>query len=279
MSASTVRIVKMSGAGNDFVVLDGEQAERLGAGLVPWIRQVCRRGLSVGGDGVLVVEATESGRVRVGFYNPDGTRTFCGNGSRCAARFAHLQGWTPRSFVLETDAGEVPATVSDAAVSLRLPLPSELGSHGIELADGSSLDGSWVRAGVPHFVVFVDSVANAPLANWGPLVRRHHAFGEEGVNLDIAERRDGHLLVVRTWERGVEGETLACGSGAVASAFAAARAGDPGPFDVLPASGVPLRVEFTGDAEPPAAVLFSGDARVVFSAEVDRESVEGFGTS
>jgi len=278
MNASRVRIVKMSGAGNDFVVIDREQAERLGVGLVPWIRQVCRRGLSVGGDGVLVVEAAERGRVRVGFYNPDGTKTFCGNGSRCAARFAHLQGWTPRSFVLETDAGEVPATVSDAGVSLRLPPPSELGARAIELADGSSLDGHWVRAGVPHFVVFVDSVANAPLADWGPLVRGHDAFGEEGVNLDLAERRDDHRLVVRTWERGVEGETLACGSGAVASAFAAARAGGPGSFDVLPASGVPLRVEFIGAADSPREVVFSGDARVVFSAEVDRESVEGFGT-
>lgn len=276
MSARTVRIVKMSGAGNDFVVLDGAGAERLGDGLIPWVRQICRRGLSVGADGVLLVEAAARERVRVGFYNPDGTRAFCGNGSRCAARFAHLEGWAPRSFVLETDAGEVPATVSEASVSLRLPPPSDLGPREVELSDRRSLDGSWVHAGVPHFVVFVDSVANAPLADWGPQVRGHPAFGEEGVNLELVERQDGGRLLVRTWERGVEGETLACGSGAVAAAFAAARAGGPSRTEVLPASGVSLRVELVGDAASPQAILFSGDARVVFRADVNLEAVEGF---
>lgn len=259
----TIRIVKMSGAGNDFVVLGPEEAAKVGGDLAAWSREVCRRGLSVGADGVMVVGPAGPDRVRMTFLNPDGSPAFCGNGSRCAARFAHLRGMAGESMVLETVVGEVPAEVDGKVVRVTLPPPRDRGA--VTLSVGAdSLDGRWIDAGVPHFVVFVPAVGEAPLETWGPAARRHLAFGPEGVNLDLVSRNPAGVLNVRTWERGVEGETLACGTGAVASALAAVLEGDSGPLSVLPRSGIRLLVDLPGGAARPEAAVLEGDARWVF---------------
>jgi len=271
--AEGVRIVKLSGAGNDFVALGPDAIAALGDSLATWIRGVCRRGLSVGADGVLLVEPLGGERVRVRFHNPDGSAAFCGNGTRCAARFAHLQGMAGPAMVLETAVGEVPARIeSDGAVRLELPAPRDLGRVTLD-ERGAGLSGRRVLAGVPHFVVAVDGIGAAPLASWGPRVRRHPEFGDGGTNLDLVESEGHATLRVRTWERGVEGETLACGSGAVAAAFAARVDGAPAEVRVVPASGVALTVEF-GSAAGERVVLL-GDARVIFEATLGSEALPG----
>jgi diaminopimelate epimerase len=133
-----------------------------------------------------------------------------------------------------------------------------------------------VDSGTPHFVVFVTEVETAPLAQWGPELRRHAHFGGPGANVDLVEESRPGRLSLRTWERGVEGETLACGSGAVAAAFAAGlRGGDHvRRWEVVPASGVALDVAFEGPAESPTATSLAGDARFVFEAEVDPEAAQ-----
>ncbi len=270
-----LRIVKMSGAGNDFVVLGPGEADALAERLVPWVRRVCRRGLSVGADGVLVVRPASAGRVLVSFLNPDGAPAFCGNGSRCAARFAVLEGFASRSMILETAAGDVPATLVGDGVRLTLPPPSG-GETLSATAHGRAFEGYRVLAGVPHYVVAVDGVADAPLAVWGPALRGHPAFGVEGTNVSLVERRaDG--IALRTFERGVEGETLACGSGAVAAAYVARRLGWAGAsVRVVPRSGIPLRVEITGPADAPESAVLEGDARVIFEGTLGAEATEGF---
>jgi diaminopimelate epimerase len=270
-----IRIVKMSGAGNDFVVLGPREAESLGDRLESWVRRVCRRGLSVGADGVLVVGPSSPGRIRVSFFNPDGAPAFCGNGSRCAARFAALEGYAAGSMILETVAGDVPARLTENGVRLTLPAPSGGEPLAVEAA-GTVLDGWRIVAGVPHFVLAVADVARAPLEIWGPALRRHPAFGEEGTNVDLAERRpDG--IGIRTWERGVEGETLACGSGAVAAACLARRLGwAGGTVRVVPASGIPLFVDLPGPADAPEAAVLEGDARWIFDGTLAPEATEGF---
>ena len=262
MTRDGIEFVKMSAAGNDFVVLAPEQAEAVPGDFEEWVRGVCRRGLSVGSDGVLVVGCPAPGRVRVRFFNPDGSQAFCGNGSRCAARFASLRGWAPPSMVLETIAGDVPATVDGDRVSLRLPVPRDAGVVTLDL-DGERLEGRHIQAGSPHFVTFVDSPERAPLERWGPLVRGHRRFGSAGVNLDVAGREPGRLKL-RTWERGVERETLACGSGAIATAFAARLEGAPDRVVVVPASGIELEIDF----DRAATVMLTGDARLIFEGRL-----------
>jgi diaminopimelate epimerase len=272
-----VKIVKLSGAGNDFVALGPDQARLLGGDLADWVRRVCRRGLSVGADGLLVVTPSGAGRVRVRFFNPDGGEAFCGNGSRCAARFAQMRGWvaTSDSFVLETAVGEIEARVLGRAVRLVLPPPRDSGAVAITV-DGADLTGHFIDAGVPLFVVQVEDVEAAPLALWGPLARRHPQFGPAGTNVDVISIHGQHIRV-RTWERGVEGETLSCGTGAVAAAHAARMlAGLEECVRVTPASGVDLTVTLSGRPERPEAALLEGDARVIFEGTVPDEGTEGF---
>ncbi len=266
------RIVKMSGAGNDFVVVGAEVATRIGADLPAWTRQVCLRGLSVGADGVLVVTRVAEGRVRVVFLNPDGGEAFCGNGSRCAARYASLRGLAPQEMILETLAGEIPAHVRQEMVRLDLPFPEDRGPLDLVLGE-ARITGRCISAGAPHFVAFVESVESAPLADWGPRIRHHPAFGIQGTNVDLIGWRDDGSLSIRTWERGVEAETLACGSGAVAAAVVARGTGARGAVRVLPKSGVALRVDPVGSGEPPPRLALLGDARWVFEAEVSEEAI------
>jgi diaminopimelate epimerase len=273
-----VEIVKMSGAGNDFIVVGPGQRGAIGADRLAWIRRVCRRRVSIGADGVLFVAQSGPNRVEVSFYNPDGSPAFCGNGSRCAARFAHDIGLAASPMVLETAAGEVAASVEGESVQLRLPAPSDLGNMPLD-PQGVPVIGRFVRAGVPHFVIVDAELGPDALEHWGPKIRRDPRFGPDGTNFDIVSRDSKGTLELRTWERGVEGETLSCGSGAVAAAFAARLAGGAVSIRVVPASGIPLTVDLPGPRDAPEAAVLTGDARFLFSAVVNEEATRGFPAS
>jgi diaminopimelate epimerase len=265
-----LEVAKMSGAGNDFLVFDAREAlgrdDDRG-----WIGRVCRRGLSVGADGVLFVEPTRNGGVRVRFRNPDGSAAFCGNGTRCAARFANKRGWCGDTVTLETEVGEVEARISGVRVRLRLPPPVDRGALELEAA-GRVFSGHAILAGVPHLVIEVPEVEAAPLERWGPALRRHAALGPEGANVDLVARGETTRLHVRTWERGVEGETLACGSAAVACAFWARLAGGAEDQTIVPASGVALEVSLPGPPRAPSAAFLTGDARFVLEGRLHPEA-------
>lgn len=269
------RLVKMSGSGNDFVVLSGDEAAAAGVDLPEFARRVCRRGLSVGADGLLVVSPEGKDRVKVRFLNPDGREAFCGNGSRCAARFAVERGFAGRSLVLETSLGEIPAEVGNRSVVLVMPCPSGGGRVEIE-SGGERFAGRSIVAGVPHYVLLVDRLDEAPLDRWGPALRRHPVFGESGANVDLVERTGPSTARLRTWERGVEGETLSCGSGAVAAAFALRLDGGPEAWSLVPRSGIPLRVRLPGPPGAPRAAELDGDARWIFEAVLGDEATSGF---
>jgi diaminopimelate epimerase len=231
----------------------------------------------VGADGVLVVAASRPGRIRVTFFNPDGGEAFCGNGTRCAARYACLHGLAaPRMVVEARPGGDLPADVVGAMVRLSVPLPEDRGvlvlDHGDERISGRLID-----AGVPHFVISATDVTSWPLASRGPWLRRHAALGAAGANVDVvAEAADGSLRI-RTWERGVEGETLACGSGALAAARLALERGRRGRIQVMPASGIPLIVDLGAGSGRPDRLGLEGDARIILDGEVSAEAVEGTG--
>ena len=273
--SAPVPIAKMSGAGNDFVVVDASTWDAVPGDRGAWVRAVCRRGVSVGADGVLVVGAGEAGRVKVTFFNPDGGEAFCGNGSRCAARYAVAKGIAPGpAIVLATPVGDVPAELHGDEVTLTLPPPQDRGS--VDLPNGTgTVSGRYVLAGVPHVVIPVEGLDAYPLVASARLWRRHEAFGPGGANVNVIERDAAGRVRVRTFERGVEGETLACGTGAVAAAYAARLAGATGPVTIVPASGIPLRVELPGDVRRPDVARLSGDARFVFEGLLAREGIMG----
>ncbi len=266
-----VHFTKMSGAGNDFVVLDGRAFEALPGDRAAWVRSVCRRGLSVGADGVLVVSAAGPGRVRVVFFNPDGGEAFCGNGSRCAARYAATRHATPDAMTLLTAVGEVQAVVDGPVVSLTLPPPEDLGEIVLQEAS-ATFRGRRVVAGVPHVVFPVVGLAAYPLERVGPPLRRHQTLGPPGANVNLVEADAGGRIHVRTWERGVENETLSCGTGAVAVAFTARLAGAPETVVVVPRSGTALTVMLPGEPTRPASARLIGDARFVFDGVLDPEA-------
>ncbi len=265
---------KMSGAGNDFILLDATAWETLPGDRSAWVRAVCRRGMSVGADGVLVVSPDGPGRVRVVFFNPDGGQAFCGNGSRCAARYAASRGLAPAAaMTLTTAVGDVPAIVEGGIVRLVLPPPEDRGA--IVLENGAeTFRGRWVLAGVPHVVISVAGLSEYPLERLGPSLRRHPNLGPSGANVNLVESDERKRVHIRTWERGVENETLSCGTGAVAAAFASRLAGAEETVVVVPRSGSTLTVMLPGDPARPDFARVAGDARFVFEGALDPEAIE-----
>ena len=288
MSAETIgglprAFWKMAGAGNDFLVFDG--AATVGPREAETIRRLCRRGTGVGADGVLFVSAREAPaarrEVRVDYFNADGgPARFCANGTRCAARFAVLRGLADAELVAHTGWGAVAATVRpDGTVTIRLPEPVALAG---EIAtfdpEGRVVEprAAHLTVGVPHLVVFCASgleVETVDVATLGPPLRRHPDLAD-GANVNFVSVRGGSRLSVRSFERGVEAETLSCGSGVVASAVVAGAArGQLPPVSVATRSGSALVVDFRLEGSLAHDVTLTGDARVVFQGELTEEAV------
>lgn len=275
---------KMAGAGNDFLVFAG--APPIGAREAETIRRLCRRGTGVGADGVLFVtdrEAPDGARpeVRVDYFNSDGGRArFCANGTRCAARFAVLRGLAAEELVLHTGWGPIAATVrADGNVTLRLPEPIAVGAT-VPTFDPSGRQveprAASVTVGVPHLVVFCAEgveVETLDVATLGPPLRRHPEL-PEGANVNFVSVRGGARLSVRTFERGVEAETLSCGSGVVAAAVVAgAERGQTPPVSVATRSGSALVVGFRLEGSLAHDVTLTGDARLVFEGLLKEEAL------
>jgi diaminopimelate epimerase len=274
---------KMAGAGNDFLVFVGTPS--VGPREAETIRRLCRRGTGVGADGVLFVserEPTGSRReVRVDYFNADGgAARFCANGTRCAARFAVLHDLADEELVAHTGWGAIGATVRpDGNVTLRLPEPIALGGW-VPTFDGEGRQvephAASLTVGVPHLVVFCAGgleVETLDVGALGPPLRRHPSL-PEGANVNFVSVRGGSRLSVRSYERGVEAETLSCGSGVVAAAVVAgAERGQVPPVAVATRSGSALVVDFRLEGSLAHDVTLTGDARVVFEGLLKEEAV------
>jgi diaminopimelate epimerase len=267
---------KMSAAGNDFILFDNRALQLPADRFKPLARHACTRALSVGADGVILLEASVKADVRARFLNPDGEPTFCGNGARCAARLAYLQGWAPARMVVETDRGLHRAEVSGSTVTFEMPDP-----HGFERIEVTALGRSWrgafVDTGVPHFVAIEAGLPTGPIDAAGAALRSHPRFGPAGANVNFVAPRAEGGFAIRTFERGVEAETLACGTGAVAAALAIAAEGHIRPPIVLRTrSGADVAVRFEGPAENATGVRLEGEARLIYVAQLSDEALEGF---
>jgi diaminopimelate epimerase len=258
---------KMHGAGNDFVVVDHRDP------FLPVARRElfarwCDRRRGIGADGVLLLERDTQADFAMRYHNADGgVAEFCGNGARCIARFALDLGLGRNGEVrFRTDAGIKRARrTDDERIALWFG-PVEDGEPVTLEAAGRQFSGRRVVAGVPHLVLPVERVEDVPLATWAPALRAHAKFGAEGANVDFVARLPDGRVAMRTWERGVEGETLACGSGAMATALWAVLEGASPPVTVSTAGGEDLIVNFSRGQNGRDATLI-GPAVSVYRGE------------
>lgn len=270
---------KMAGGGNDFVVIDNRTAKIADASELT--RRICTRALSVGADGLILVESSARATFRMRYYNSDGgLATFCGNGTRCAARFAFLNVIAGRKMTIETDAGIVGAEIGEGGqVTLSLPAPHSFRAQRPLAIGDQTVRGSSIMVGVPHYVLFLrENLWGQNIKPLGGTIRRHpDLVPDGGANANFVVVRDEHAIEVRTYERGVENETYACGSGVVASAVTSALFGKvKSPVSVLTRSGITLEVSFTIRDGYADDVKLKGDARLIYRATITPETLEGF---
>ncbi len=269
-TSSPVSFHKVSGAGNDFIVLvDPPRAPR-----AEEIRAWCRRGISLGADGVITLARTEDG-ARMAHYNADGGRSgLCLNGSRCAAQLAFDLGWSEEALALATDAGTLTARrAGGGRVALELPaIAGEPRPAALEVG-GTAYEGFRLEVGVPHFVLpWGGSLSRAPVAELGPLLRAHPALAPHGANVSFVAFPSAARLEIRTYERGVEAETLACGTGVVAAAVAGAAAGKLRlPVTALTSGGFELTVAGERRGGELRLVL-TGETRIVARGELSPQA-------
>lgn len=207
---------KLNGSGNDFLLVDNRNGVMKGIDLSRFAGKVCNRSRSIGADGMIFLERSRRADFRWNFYNADGSvAEMCGNGGRCAARYASERRIAGRSMVFETLAGLIHADVSGRRVKLQMTAPGGLAIDRTLTLRGKKLRYSFLDTGVPHVVLFVSDIEKIDLVGVGRGIRTHRAFAPRGTNVNFVQVRDG-VVWIRTYERGVEGETLACGTGAVA---------------------------------------------------------------
>ena len=270
-----IHFYKMSGCGNDFIIIDNRSPVIAEKELQSFIVGVCRRKMSVGADGIILIEDSDTVDFKWRFYNSDGSLAeMCGNGARCVARFACLNGITGPDMAFETLAGVVSASVSETGlVKIRMTDPLNLKlDYPLHLQDGKFLISS-VNTGVPHVVMVMDNIDETPVREMGKEIRFHPDFAPAGTNANFVAIRPDKIVAVRTYERGVEDETLACGTGCVASALITARKfALPSPVTLLTRSGGHLRIYFNHHQDTYSDVYLEGDARVIYRAELNDEA-------
>ncbi len=255
-----MEFTKLQGSGNDFILIDNRdgkvynKVEEIGLCLKEFIFKVCAQHTGVGADGLILIENPQNPEndFRWQFFNADGSEAeMCGNGSRCAVRFCYDKGIVRKEEVrFETLAGVIKAKVLEGGkkVKVQLTPPSKPAEKELEVK-GRKLKGIFINTGVPHFVAPVESLDDLDVVSVGRAVRFHDEFQPKGTNVNFIQPSDDGAIRIRTYERGVEAETLACGTGATAGAITAYLLGlvKGSPVDVKTKGGETLKIYFDED--------------------------------
>lgn len=259
----------MHGAGNDFILVD-DRAGRFPAADHLWLRQICSSHEGVGAEGLILLQSCDAASFFMRFFNPDGSEAdMCGNGLRCAARLANDLGIAGKKMTIKTRAGILSAAIKKNDVRVAMPLASDIRLNFPVKVSGKSIMCSFINTGVPHVVVEADNLEAVDLQIIGPLLRRHEDFAPPGTNVDYMRITGGHSLSVRTYERGVEAETLACGTGITACAVIAALLDKVAPpVRVKCRHGDTLEVDFNRSGNSVENVTLSGPAEYVFQGTI-----------
>jgi diaminopimelate epimerase len=235
----------MHGAGNDFILVDDRQMS-FPAADKGWLARIAARRTGVGCEGIILIQPSKKDDFRMRFFNPDGTEvSMCGNGARCVARLANELGVASERMSIETVAGSLNAEILDEDVRLEMMPPKNWKFDRVLKVAGKQFPYSFVVTGVPHVVIEMENVDDFDVQAIGARIRHHADFAPSGTNVNFITVQGPQLLKVRTYERGVEAETMACGTGVVASAVTAAKRGRvKPPVKVLVASRDILTVDF-----------------------------------
>ncbi len=271
----------MTGAGNDFVLIDNRE-RLLQHGVETFAQRVCDRKFGVGSDGLLLLEPSSQADFLMRYFNADGsTGSMCGNGGRCIANFAHSLGIVPEEMTFEAFGFIYRANVQNDSVRLRMRNPTSVQSITLQM-DGKDLTAHLIDTGAPHAVLFSDELGvpldQLDMDSIGRKIRWHQKFHPEGTNVNVVQLLANNRVYNRTFERGVECETFACGTGSVAAALVVAtKMGLKPPVNVQTQSGKNLLVDFS----PPQAgqsaftdVVLEGDAHITFAGQLHYDETQ-----
>jgi diaminopimelate epimerase len=267
---------KLSASGNDFIIfLNFEGKITLEEGKI-LAKKLCRPKFSISADGLILLEkpSISSASFSWKFFNSDGSEAeMCGNGARCVARLVEDLGLFKSPFYFETKAGLIYAEVKGERVKVALTSPIDLKLNLVIRTDYDWFMAHFVNTGVPHVVIFWDNIESAPVEKIGPKIRYHEIFKPAGTNVNFVELVEGDkkYLKIRTYERGVEAETLACGTGASASAYVSYKLGlVDKKVDLLTKSGEILTVYIEDEGNK---IYLEGDTRFVFEGRIKKEAI------
>lgn len=264
----SIFFTKLSGAGNDFIIIDNTEGRlnRTDVTFTRLIKSICRRRMSVGADGVVLLEKTDSVDFRMYYFNADGSKgEICGNGVRCAARYAYIQGIAPQQMRFLTDVGVCEAEVMGEGVKVRMSDLTNIKLNISVRVQDQTYAAHFLDSGVPHVVLFVEDIHEQDVVGIGRCIRYHDDFKPQGTNVDFVSVQSRNSITIRTYERGVEDETLACGTGAIASVGAATLLGSVvSPVSIKTASGSVLKVSFMRKGDEISEVFLEGDARIIY---------------
>jgi diaminopimelate epimerase len=265
-----LRFTKMNGAGNDFILLDNRAGDiQLNRNQ---IARLCDRHRGVGADGILLLEKpSDHADFRMRYFNADGGEAeMCGNGARCFARFANKITGKKGRISFETPAGVIAAELSGDLVTLRMTEPTDLRLDIKLRVANETKTVHFINSGVPHVVIPASRIDEVDVRREGAAIRHLEMFSPKGANVNFIEKRGPKKIAIRTYERGVEDETLACGTGIVASALIfAATENASSPINVLARGGDELQVGFEKTGAKFKNVILTGPAEFVFEGTVE----------
>jgi diaminopimelate epimerase len=284
-----ITFTKVVASGNDFVVIDNSHRPQVAcrksqaAGRRSFAKKICDRKSGVGADGLLLLEKSRVADIKMRILNADGSEAqMCGNGARSVALYiSHKSQVTGRrsKLQIETKAGVIEARVSDELVSIKLTDPEDY-EPGVSIKiNDRELKLSSINTGVPHAVIFVDGIEHIDVSNLGRQIRYYECFAPSGTNVDFVEVVAQDTIKVRTYERGVEDETLACGTGAAAAAAVyrlqsqvaptvrSGQAGHQEQINVITQGEETLKVYFKKDNDAISDVWLEGKVKIVYKGE------------
>jgi len=250
----------MVGSGNDFIVIK----DKVSGNLSRLAKTLCARKFGIGADGLLLLSKRKNSELAMRIFNADGTEAeMCGNGARCAALFS-----AKKSVKLFTAAGIINAEVYGNWVKIKITEPKQIKLDIPLRVNGRLIKVNFINTGVPHVIVFVNSIGCINVSQIGSIIRNHARFAPRGTNVNFVEVKGSDLIRIRTYERGVEGETLACGTGSIASALIFAFKNNLNDLvKVQTQSGEILKVYFQRDNCKFNNVWLEGSAKIVHKGE------------
>lgn len=266
-----IEFTKMVAAGNDFVVIE-DSTKASGAELSALAKKICDRKFGIGADGVLLIGKSKKADARMRIFNADGSEAeMCGNGARCAVFWVgRASSSKSKNIKLETKAGIVESEANGSIIKIKLTEPKDIKVNFSIKVNGRALKVNFVNTGVPHTVIFAQCIDNIDVDGLGRAIRNHPEFAPKGTNVNFVEIVNDNFIRVRTYERGVEAETLACGTGSSASAVIAGFRLDKIGSNVIKVetrSGEVLKVYFKRDSTKVENVWLEGKAQAVFSGK------------